>query len=70
MRINAVKSEDFQMSSLLKDLNELSGLFLLLIGFAVGSGVRLLAEIKSEVECLHNDFNTIHDTHRRREPNP
>jgi hypothetical protein len=58
------------MSTFLKDLNQLSGLFLFLIAICAGSCVSLLTAIKSEIKCLHNDFNTIHDTHRRWEPNP
>jgi len=58
------------MSNFLKDLNQLSGLFLLLIAICAGSCISLLAAIKSEIECLHNDFNTIHDTHRRWDANP
>jgi hypothetical protein len=56
------------MAALLKDMNELSGLFLLLIAICAGSCVSLLSVIKSELECLQDDFNAVHDTHRRWEP--
>jgi hypothetical protein len=58
------------MSNFLKDLAELSGVFLLVLTVLEGGCVSLLATIKSEIECLYEDFNTIHDTHRRWEPNP
>jgi hypothetical protein len=58
------------MAKFLKDMNDLSGIFILLIAVFVGWCVSLLAAIKSEIQCLHEDFNTIHDAHRRWEPNP
>jgi hypothetical protein len=58
------------MSIFLKDLSDLSGVLLLLLTIFAGWSVSLLASIKSEIQCLHQDFNTVHDTHRRWEPNP
>jgi hypothetical protein len=58
------------MAKFLKELNDLSGVFILLIAVFVGRCVSLLVEIKSEIQCLHQDFNTVHDTHRRWESNP
>jgi len=58
------------MAKFLKELNDLSGAFILLIAVFVGRCVSLLVEIKSEIQCLHQDFNTVHDTHRRWESNP
>jgi hypothetical protein len=58
------------MAKFLKDMNDLSGIFILLIAVLAGLCVELLVVIKNELRCLHEDFNTVHDTHRRWEPNP
>ena len=58
------------MPTFFKDLNDLSGVFLLLVTLLLSRCAYLLAGIKGELECLHQDFNTVHDTDRRWEPNP
>jgi hypothetical protein len=55
------------MQTFLHDLNELIGLFLIIIAFGIGSCVKSLAEIKDELVCLHEDFEAIHQAHTIKE---
>jgi hypothetical protein len=51
------------MERILHDLNDLIGVFLLIIAFGVGSCAKALADIKRELECLHDDFDSTHGAH-------
>lgn len=51
------------MTNFLHTLNDLSGAFLLLIAFGVGSCAASLSGLKKEIECLHEDFDTVHNAH-------
>lgn len=53
------------MGNILRDLNNLSGFFLLAIGLGIGSIARSLFEISSTLNCLHDDFEQAHDSHSR-----
>ena len=46
-------------------LNDFSGLFLLLIALSVSSCAKYLLAIRSDIECLHEDFDKIHSAHDR-----
>jgi hypothetical protein len=52
------------MRELLRSINEFSGVLLLVLVVLVSYAVQLLAGIKWELTCLHDDFNDVHDTHR------
>ena len=51
------------MQSFLHDLNDCIGLFLIFIAFGIGSCAKSLAGILREVECLHEDFDALHQAH-------
>jgi hypothetical protein len=51
------------MANTLHDLNDLVGLFLIIIAFGIGSCAKSLAAIHKEVQCLHDDFETLHGAH-------
>jgi hypothetical protein len=55
------------MDRILHDINDLVGLFLVIIAFGIGSCAKSLASIHAEMECLHEDFNTIHGAHEAKE---
>jgi hypothetical protein len=55
------------MDRILHDLNDLVGLFLIIIAFGIGSCAKSLANIHAETECLHQDLNAIHGAHEARE---
>ena len=51
--------------STMRALNSLSGLFLFFIWLSAGSCAASLSKMKSEMECLHADFDRVHDAHER-----
>lgn len=53
------------IEKLLADLNHLSGAFLVLIAFSISSCAASLHTIKRELECLHEDYDTVTDAHER-----
>ncbi len=53
------------MASFLHGLNDFSGFFLMMIAVLLGYAVSALSAIRSELECLHQDFDTVHDAHER-----
>ncbi len=55
------------MDKILHDLNDLIGLFLIIIAFGIGSCARSLLSIREEIQCLHDDFNTVHHAHETKE---
>jgi hypothetical protein len=55
------------MEKLLHDMNDLTGLFLVIIAFGIGSCAKALAGIHAELRCLHEDFDAIHQAHTIRE---
>jgi hypothetical protein len=55
------------MDRILHELNDLVGLFLVIIAFGVSSCAKSLARIHAETECLHEDFNDVHQAHDSRE---
>jgi hypothetical protein len=55
------------MQTFLRDMNDLVGLFLVLIGFAIGSCAKSLASIHDELRSLHEDFEALHQAHTVKE---
>jgi hypothetical protein len=51
------------MARILHDLNDLIGVFLFIVCLGVGSCAKALADIKRELECLHDDFDSTHGAH-------
>ena len=51
------------MNDLLGNLNHYSGLLLLLIAVGVWACALALFSLKSSIECLHEDFDNVHNAH-------
>jgi hypothetical protein len=47
----------------ISDMNHLSGVFLLIIAFAVSSCAAGIHAVKRELECLHEDYDTVTNAH-------
>lgn len=46
-------------------INEFSGLFLVVIVWAVVSCRSILSEVRNQLDCLHEDFDTVNSAHER-----
>jgi len=49
----------------LKVFNDFSGIILLLIAWGIWKIAPILTAILRHVECLHEDFDIVHDAHER-----
>jgi hypothetical protein len=49
----------------IKELNDFSGLFLMVIAIAAWTGVKMLGVIGTQIECMHEDYNKVTLAHDR-----
>jgi hypothetical protein len=49
----------------IKELNDFSGLFLMVITIAAWAGVKMLGVIGNHIECMHEDYDKVTHAHDR-----